>query len=518
VWLQGVRDVVARALRRTRSWPPLEDVLSEELIRQTIVECIEERVRAEAASPTMEYPRFRPDPDARRGDLVRRWLVTQDTRRFLEILWGTLLDAAPRPVDELRSLLLEGLGRAVGGRTVEGASVSSLEAGAHADAAQEALARPTLDPIYYAHAVQLLRNGLLTPLGRVFARLDGRDAVRWLLTIEVLQSAGPGDERRLSGETARYLVENPDQLVHSEYWEREERDAVEFPHSWETLTRLQMLDVLWLDPDPAVTRYRLRDQGAVLLRDATSPDSPVRAVAGALIERESGARISGEGWSAAADRRAAEWVVETMAHGLRNALGPTSFALETLAESGSLPQQNSEMLERARVGVGRAFKLVADLVDLYHTAESPAEAVELASAIRDAVANANGGAVTVALEAIEGCRIRGQRLRLVHGLVELIRNARQHPRGAAPVQVAISGRIDGHAAVIQVDDDGTGVAPALRRRIFERGFTTRPDGSGQGLALLEEVVVRELGGKVEVDESASGGASFRVSLPLARGT
>ncbi|MCK6548004.1 HAMP domain-containing histidine kinase [Myxococcota bacterium] len=488
------------------------------MIRQTVVESVEKCVSAEAGRPDLGYPLLRPQPDALRKHLVSQWLLGPDARRFVEILWGRLLDAAARPLDELRRQLLDGLRRVVESRSDEGGSIASLELAAHAHAAAQALARPSLDPVYYAHCLQLLRHGLVTPLGRVFGRLDGRDAVRWLLTVEVLQSAGPGDDRRLSGETARYLLENPDELVNSEYWEPHQRDAVQFPHSWETLARLEALDVLWIDPDPAVTRYRLREQGAVLLREASSADSPLRAVAGALVERESGARISGEGWSAATDHRAAEWVVETMAHGLRNALGPTSFALEALAESGSLDPQSSEVLERIRVGVNRAFKLVTDLVDLYRTAEAPAEVLELAPAVRDAVANANGGGVTVALDQLEGCRIRGRRLRLVHGLVELIRNARQHPRGDAPVEVAITGRVEGSEAVIQVDDDGTGVAPELRSRIFERGFTTRPDGSGQGLALLREVVVRELGGKVEVDESAAGGASFRVSLPLARGT
>jgi signal transduction histidine kinase len=72
--------------------------------------------------------------------------------------------------------------------------------------------------------------------------------------------------------------------------------------------------------------------------------------------------------------------------------------------------------------------------------------------------------------------------------------------------------------VLSVDDDGPGVAPADRSRIFDR-FTRLDDGrardaggSGLGLAIVREIVAAH-GGTVRVEDAPSGGARFEVHLP-----
>lgn len=66
---------------------------------------------------------------------------------------------------------------------------------------------------------------------------------------------------------------------------------------------------------------------------------------------------------------------------------------------------------------------------------------------------------------------------------------------------------------IVVDDGGPGVPPDLRARVFDDGFTTRPGGSGFGLAFLRRVVERELHGRVSCSEADLGGARFTISIP-----
>lgn len=71
-----------------------------------------------------------------------------------------------------------------------------------------------------------------------------------------------------------------------------------------------------------------------------------------------------------------------------------------------------------------------------------------------------------------------------------------------------------------VEDTGPGIPPELRGRVLERGFSTKPDGSGAGrgigLALVHHTVER-LGGTLTIDEPAgSAGATVTVTLPLAR--
>ena len=70
---------------------------------------------------------------------------------------------------------------------------------------------------------------------------------------------------------------------------------------------------------------------------------------------------------------------------------------------------------------------------------------------------------------------------------------------------------------IRVADNGIGVAPEVRGRLFEPFFTTRPagEGTGLGLSLSYEIVARH-GGTMEVESPPGEGATFIVRLP-ARG-
>jgi len=74
---------------------------------------------------------------------------------------------------------------------------------------------------------------------------------------------------------------------------------------------------------------------------------------------------------------------------------------------------------------------------------------------------------------------------------------------------------DGHDAIVEIRDEGCGIAPTNRSRIFEPFFTTKPVGRGTGLGLaICYGVVRKHGGTIEVDSRVGQGSTFRVRLPL----
>jgi signal transduction histidine kinase len=99
----------------------------------------------------------------------------------------------------------------------------------------------------------------------------------------------------------------------------------------------------------------------------------------------------------------------------------------------------------------------------------------------------------------------------------LISNAAQH----ATSTVSVAVRADETSVVISVDDDGPGIAPADRQRIFERfvrldeARSRHQGGSGLGLAIVHEVA-RAHGGTVIVDDAGLGGARFVVTFPRRR--
>jgi two-component system, CitB family, sensor kinase len=102
-------------------------------------------------------------------------------------------------------------------------------------------------------------------------------------------------------------------------------------------------------------------------------------------------------------------------------------------------------------------------------------------------------------------------------LGNLIDNAVDVSEGTREARVTV--HIDDAAGMtVSVTDSGPGVPTHLREEIFARGVTSKPDvpgGRGIGLALVR-LVSSQLGGTVEVTDSPSGGACFRVRLPPAR--
>jgi signal transduction histidine kinase len=71
------------------------------------------------------------------------------------------------------------------------------------------------------------------------------------------------------------------------------------------------------------------------------------------------------------------------------------------------------------------------------------------------------------------------------------------------------------AARIEIRDQGPGISPHLKGRLFEPGVTDKEQGSGLGLALARGLV-RQHGGEIELDDNPSGGCTAVVILPRRR--
>ena len=69
--------------------------------------------------------------------------------------------------------------------------------------------------------------------------------------------------------------------------------------------------------------------------------------------------------------------------------------------------------------------------------------------------------------------------------------------------------------VVEVSDNGRGIPPENRQRVFDPFFTTRERGVGLGLTVVQQIV-RSHEGNITVHESLSGGACFRFFLPCPR--
>jgi signal transduction histidine kinase len=100
-------------------------------------------------------------------------------------------------------------------------------------------------------------------------------------------------------------------------------------------------------------------------------------------------------------------------------------------------------------------------------------------------------------------------------LLNLVTNALQAIGSSGHVMI----KVDRHAgrAVIEVVDDGPGIAGEHVERIFEPFFTTKDETHGTGLGLaVSRGIVEKLGGMLEVENRPGAGCTFRVTLPIDR--
>jgi two-component system nitrogen regulation sensor histidine kinase NtrY len=98
-------------------------------------------------------------------------------------------------------------------------------------------------------------------------------------------------------------------------------------------------------------------------------------------------------------------------------------------------------------------------------------------------------------------------------LVNLIRNGLDAAGDQGHVRVSAS--TEDSTAVLTVSDDGPGLTPDQKERLFTPGFTTKEHGSGLGLTIVERIVL-EHGGTIDVRPSPTRGTDVTIRLPLSR--
>jgi two-component system OmpR family sensor kinase len=184
--------------------------------------------------------------------------------------------------------------------------------------------------------------------------------------------------------------------------------------------------------------------------------------------------------------------VADASHELRTPLTALRGNVEHLARHGASPDLVADLQADAR----RLARLAEDLLALSREEAAPAPEIEvrLDELVREAAADRR---------AAEPVVVHGDRGALARALANLVENARTHGAGAVSVRVAA---LDG-IALVEVSDEGAGVADAEQEQVFER-FHGR--GSGLGLAIVRATAERH-GGRAYVR-----GATFTLELPTVR--
>ncbi|ETK32933.1 sensor histidine kinase [Microbispora sp. ATCC PTA-5024] len=175
-----------------------------------------------------------------------------------------------------------------------------------------------------------------------------------------------------------------------------------------------------------------------------------------------------------------------------------------------------DTIRRALSATGRLEAIVQDLLTmagLRGGQPAPYEPVDLAALVTEEV-DAHSGGTPMALDTAGDVWVHGSRIQLIRLVGNLLNNARRH--AATGVTVCV-GSADGQAVLV-VTDDGEGIAPADRERVFER-FTRldegrRRDAGGTGLGLaISRDIARAHRGTLRIEDSPRG-ARFVLRVPL----
>jgi signal transduction histidine kinase len=101
--------------------------------------------------------------------------------------------------------------------------------------------------------------------------------------------------------------------------------------------------------------------------------------------------------------------------------------------------------------------------------------------------------------------------------------AKRQRDGAAPdfrPTLGVATRDLGDAVEVRVRDNGTGIRPEIRDKLFQPFVTTKPtgEGTGLGLSISDDIVTQQHGGTIEVDSGVGEFTEFTIRLPRAHRT
>jgi signal transduction histidine kinase len=168
-----------------------------------------------------------------------------------------------------------------------------------------------------------------------------------------------------------------------------------------------------------------------------------------------------------------------------------------------------DMLDTMMLG---ALKRARGLDEPYRKAPVQLDAV-VRNCLADLAMHPDVRRVAVVLEVADAIpSIVGNAIDLQRAVANLVINAAQASAPGAPVRVYVGSR--GDRVVVDVADQGVGISPDVLPHVFEFNFTTKPQGSGLGLASCREIIERLHGGRLTCTSVVGAGSTFTCELPV----
>ncbi len=209
-----------------------------------------------------------------------------------------------------------------------------------------------------------------------------------------------------------------------------------------------------------------------------------------------------------------------LAHQIRTPLSSALLYVGHLGRDDIDPAQRQKFAARLRDRLQHMERQVNDILAFSRSPVAHRETLCISGLVEDAIA------IMLPLAERQQAQLRfcdrsggdlylaGNPDALLGAFTNLINNALEHGGPGVRVQVELARGTDGRIS-LAFRDDGPGIPADIRHQVFDPFFTTRSDGTGLGLAVVQSVVLAHQG-QVRLDAEEERGATFLIELPAAQ--
>jgi signal transduction histidine kinase len=290
-----------------------------------------------------------------------------------------------------------------------------------------------------------------------------------------------------------------------------------YPYKWMPCWNAAMLLVLFLVLVQFLTSFRTAHSS--LKESLQERTNAVLALQAEIKERK---RLEAE--KLQAERLALVGkLAAQVAHEVRNPLGSITLNLDLiqkelnkLVEGGEhSPDEARALIDDMRAEVRRIVRVIEDYLQFARLPKLQRQPLALNAFLDEKLAfirgELEGAGVKLHMDfdpSLSTIHASGDQL--WQAMLNLIRNSREAmPRGG---ELTISTRHEGGNVVLRVADSGIGMTGEQKQNVFVPFYTTKKEGVGLGMALVQQIVT-EHGGRIECESASGAGSRFIIFLP-----